>query len=275
MQRSFPDDIITQKGRICAMPEERIKPPEEGTTVEYEEHIARYRFAEGFVRQDADGLDIACGTGYGTALLAKRSSSFHGVDISAEAIGYSQGHFKDKPLSFICSDALKADFKKDSFDIITSFETIEHLREGAGDLFLQRLQGFLRKSGILIISCPNKDTYPEGYNKNEFHIHEYSYDEIRALLSKYFTITATYCQEMRYFKRKYKKIAQFLSHMPEGFIRFLVNISRRSYEKDGLKSMNVLMRILLYESYFKYAVYEFVEDYHFFKPVSFVFVCNK
>lgn len=257
------------------MPEEQIKPPEHGTTVEYEEHIARYRFAADFVSGDSTGLDIACGTGYGTDLLAQKGRSFYGVDKSCEAISYAQGHYKDQRLAFVCSDALKADFEKDRFDIIVSFETIEHLEEGDGGIFLRKLHDFLHKDGMIIISCPNKDTYPAGYNKNEFHIHEYSYGEIASLISKYFPNVEVYCQEMRYFRRPYKKIAQFLSHMPERLIKPMLNIAKNFYERKRVMPTSVFMRILLYEYHFKYDVFRFVEDYKYFKPVFFIFKCKK
>lgn len=134
----------------------------------------------------------------------------------------------------------------------------------------------LKENGQLILSCPNRDTYPENYVKNPYHIYEYSFTEIKSLLSTYFSHIDVYCQKIRYFKRFYKKAAQLSRHLPKYFINFLTNIAKTKYLKTkNLKKLNILFRILLYEYHFKDDIFPFIESYDTCKPVFLVFVCSK
>ena len=261
------------------MAEERITPTKVGShnEIEYVEHLARYTFAARFVKNGSRGLDIACGAGYGTdILLTAGASAFYGVDKSSESIEYARARYKTAGLEFIRSDALQAQFPAEYFDMITSFETIEHLEAEKGEVFIQMLNGWLKKGGVLLLSCPNRDTYPKGYAKNVFHLHEYSYREIEALLGKYFANITVYCQKMRYFKRAYKKIVQLSRHLPKKFTIRAANHAHFEYTlKKDLKYLPLFRRLALYEYFFGHEVFPFVEDYRFFKPVFFVFAAKK
>ncbi len=261
------------------MAEERVVPTKvnESNKIEYEEHIKRYLFALNFVKEKFIGLDIACGSGYGTDLLIRKGAEkFYGLDISPEAIKYAKEHFRCDGLEYIQSDALQIKFGPNYFDLIVSFESIEHLKRESGEKFVKILHNLLKKEGILILSCPNRDTYPENYDKNPFHLYEYSFAEILGLLKKYFPNIIIYCQEIRYFNKFYKKTIQFLKHLPGWFVMFLTDLARNNYAKlKDIKKVNILFRLLLYQYHFKYSVFPFIEDYRKCKPVFFVLVCKK
>ena len=87
-------------------------------------HVARYEFAA----RHAHGrvLDIACGVGYGTRLLADRGSEAVGVDLDREAIAYATKRYGCAGVTFVAGDALA--FQDGAgFDTIVSLETIEHV----------------------------------------------------------------------------------------------------------------------------------------------------
>ena len=92
------------------------------------EHWHRYVFA----RQLAKGqrvLDAACGEGYGSALLADVAASVLGADISEQAIAHARERYGDRPnLRFQRADATQLDASPNSFDLIVSFETLEHVQ---------------------------------------------------------------------------------------------------------------------------------------------------
>jgi ubiquinone/menaquinone biosynthesis C-methylase UbiE len=56
------------------------------------EHWHRYHFAARWC-QGKRVLDVACGEGYGTALLARRAAHVTGADISAEAIAHARSRY--------------------------------------------------------------------------------------------------------------------------------------------------------------------------------------
>ena len=148
------------------------------------EHIARYALATRFT-QGRRVLDLGCGTGYGTADLAQLASSAIGVDLAPEAIAYANEHFPSARF-FQCS-ANAVPFPPASFDLVTAFEVIEHLRDWR--TLLTEAQRVLEPNGLLIVSTPNKRYYAEARAKsgpNPFHEHEFEFEEFRTALGEFF-----------------------------------------------------------------------------------------
>ena len=115
------------------------------------EHWARYRY----VFPMAAGkriLDVACGSGYGSDMLAETALSVVGGDINKETMSYCQTHYRRPNLTFEVMDIRKIPYPDRSFDLVTSFETIEHITEG--EQFLQEAVRLLTDDGNLIISSP-------------------------------------------------------------------------------------------------------------------------
>jgi ubiquinone/menaquinone biosynthesis C-methylase UbiE len=161
------------------------------------EHWHRYAFA----RAVAGGkrvLDAACGEGYGSALLAEGAAEVVGVDIDAASIEHARTRYGSKQnLRFEHADATKLPFPDRSFDLIVSFETLEHLADQEG-----LLAGFARvlaDDGVLIISSPDKLTYSDlaGF-RNEFHVRELYRDELLDLLRTHFPQVALFGQRLMF-----------------------------------------------------------------------------
>jgi len=160
---------------------ERMIPEFNKEDLIYAEHMARYFFAGQFVAAK-DVLDVASGSGYGTRYLSnKGAAKVVGVDNSREAVKYSQEKYQTSGIEFILADAAKLPFENDIFDIVVSFETIEHLDDQ--EKFLREIKRVLRKDGLLIISTPNVLVFPKG---NTFHKKELAPFEFRDILSRYF-----------------------------------------------------------------------------------------
>lgn len=150
------------------------------------EHTARYMFALPFV-ENRSVLDIACGTGYGIGLLKEKAKHVTGVDVSFDAAREALAEC-DERASVLLGDGLKLPFADGRFDIVTSFETLEHLHERSA--FLAELKRVLRHDGLLVLSTPNANyTRPvNGKPTNPFHIFEYRPEELRAELEAYFVV---------------------------------------------------------------------------------------
>lgn len=163
------------------------------------EHAARYRFALERVAGKRV-LDIACGTGYGIGLLQKTARFVCGVDIDAEAAVQARSECAENS-SVILGDGLRLPFETGSFDVVTSFETIEHLHDRPG--FLRELERVLVPEGLLLLSTPNAHyTRPiNGKPSNPFHIYEYTPEELAEELGKVFIVQEHLGQSLEIGKR--------------------------------------------------------------------------
>lgn len=146
----------------------------------YDEHMIRYELAKGFV-QGKTVLDIACGSGYGSNILAKAGAEkVTGMDVDEDALDGARKKFISDNLEFKKGNGL--DLGEYGFDVVVSFETIEHLQEG--EKFLSELAKAVKDDGTVIISTPNKEVFLE---KNPYHVREYTKEEFENLLKKYFS----------------------------------------------------------------------------------------
>lgn len=159
-------------------------------------HVARYRFALPFV----DGkrvLDIGCGEGYGSALLAERADEVVGVDYSPAAVSHASASYVRPNLRFAVQDAAALDPSLGSFDVITCFEVIEHLKDQ--DAVLAGAAGLLSRPGVLVLSTPNRlvDAPFERFVwdvHNEYHVALRSPAELRRLVGRHFRGVTLYGQ---------------------------------------------------------------------------------
>jgi hypothetical protein len=161
----------------------------------YQQHIARYIFAAGLIR-DKIVADVACGTGYGTLhLLTRGAKMVVGIDVSVDAINYAQKKYGEgNKLHFIRADAVHLPLPDDCADVVVSFETIEHLDDQCK--FLAECKRVLKSDGLLVASTPNKRISSPCSEKpaNPFHVRELYPEEFSHLLCKYFVNVTLYGQ---------------------------------------------------------------------------------
>ena len=146
-------------------------------------HASRYLFARHYMGHRV--LDVACGTGYGLRLLAAGAGRVVGVDADPRTARTARQEAGDLA-SVLVGDGNRLPFGDGVFDLVTSFETIEHLRDRR--TFVAELCRVLAPGGTCVISTPNAlYTEPvDGVPKNRFHIHEYPPDEFVAELAASF-----------------------------------------------------------------------------------------
>jgi glycosyltransferase involved in cell wall biosynthesis/SAM-dependent methyltransferase len=161
--------------------------PEIGGNIRLE-HLHRYLIA----RELASGkkvLDIACGEGYGAAILATTAARVIGVDISKEAIAGASGRYIRDNLEFIIGRCEAIPLPDTSVDLVVSFETIEHIEQH--DTMMREVARVLRPDGVLIISSPDRDRYSGALgNRNIFHLKELDRPEFETLLKSFFPYVA-------------------------------------------------------------------------------------
>lgn len=154
-----------------------------------QEHIKRYELACKFV-QDKKVLDAACGAGYGAKMLELAGAKqVIGIDISSGSIESATVDYSSDKTSFLVGDVNKLPFEDESFDVVVSFETIEHISDGTA--WINEAFRVLKSKGIFIVSTPNRIMTNPGLFMGEkplniYHTFEYSLNEfIGELLKKY------------------------------------------------------------------------------------------
>lgn len=161
------------------------------------DHEARYKFASSYVK-GKEVLDISCGTGYGSYILCDSGAvKVVGVDISSETIEFAQTNYQREGLEFKVGNILDINLPKNYFDVVTCFETIEHVQ--SQEKAFMELKAVLKPMGLLIISTPNRKLTSPGKSINDqpanlFHTKEYLTREFISALEHYFYILEIYGQ---------------------------------------------------------------------------------
>ncbi|MCX6622775.1 MAG: methyltransferase domain-containing protein [Acidobacteria bacterium] len=160
----------------------------------WNEHLARYAFAARLSSWKRV-LDIACGTGYGTAYLAPETRSIIGLDISPDAIHYASEHYQQPNLRYLTASGTALPFSDHSFDLVVAYEVIEHLTDWRA--LLSEARRVLAPGGQLILSTPNKSYYAESRKltgPNPYHHHEFTFDEFQDALRQTFPHVSLFVQ---------------------------------------------------------------------------------
>lgn len=148
------------------------------------EHLHRYAIAMELV-QDKKVLDIACGEGYGSNLLAKNATHVTGVDIIAGIIQQATAKYQKKNLQFLIGTVENIPGADKQFEVVISFETLEHIADHTK--MMVEIKRVLQPGGLLIISTPDKKNYTDKTGRNNpFHVKELYEEEFKSLLHQYF-----------------------------------------------------------------------------------------
>ncbi|MFH1413308.1 MAG: class I SAM-dependent methyltransferase [Candidatus Omnitrophota bacterium] len=160
-------------------------------------------------------LDVGFGYGHGDSYLAKRAGHVVGIDREFEHAKRAQDKYKTDNLSYCLMDAVNLAVRDEAFDIICSFQVIEHIKEDMLLEYLSTIYKALKTKGIFYVSTLNKEvTMKPGqpYDKNYYHEKEFNAIELKELLLKVFSKVEMYGLQLtlkhRFFQRL-KKIGLF------------------------------------------------------------------
>ena len=107
-------------------------------------------------------LDIACGEGYGSHLLALSTGSVIGVDIDQSTIQHATSRYSQHNLRYRVGSATHIPIEDDgSIDVAVSYETIEHLHQQDQESLMKELLRVMKPHGVVLMSTPNKRLYSD------------------------------------------------------------------------------------------------------------------
>ncbi len=208
------------------------------------EHVNRYIFASSFCGGKSI-LDLACGIGYGSRiLLARGAKSCVGADLSKITITNAERNHRD--VSFSLMDATQLGFCGATFDVVCSFETIEHIENY--EKYLSEMKDVLKPGGLLIISTPVKEAWsPYGSKSaNKFHIREFSQQDFCTVVGNVFNILGVYsqgfCSVRRFVLYPYEVLTLRLLGRRRIYLDRLLNRVKITRNQENLKVMRFQKR---------------------------------
>jgi SAM-dependent methyltransferase len=153
-------------------------------------HIITYKFARSYIT-GGRVLDYGCGSGYGTHDIAPACDNIVGVDIAQDAIDYASIRYRADNLSFRRIDPAERaplPFDDASFDVVLSFQVIEHVPDIQP--YLSEIRRVLKHGGIFFCATPDRSTRLLPWQKpfNVWHVREYSARGLEKALSRYFPV---------------------------------------------------------------------------------------
>ena len=156
-------------------------------------HQSRYLLAASRLQSAAHAaatplqvLDIACGLGYGSKILAQKlDARLTSLDIDQEALDYAHQYHGDPRITHRLSSITQIEAEDASFDAAVCYETIEHVNHENALAALGELHRVLKPGGALFISTPNRYftfLLQQMGMKNPFHFYEFRPEELAAAL---------------------------------------------------------------------------------------------
>jgi 2-polyprenyl-3-methyl-5-hydroxy-6-metoxy-1,4-benzoquinol methylase len=191
-----PEPLHVQRNQPAGVPPlsltgERTLPDVPEENYWYRRHLVVYewiadRLAERARRTGTAprAVDLACGEGYGSAILARSAAEVVGVDANPEAFEHARLKYTTATVRFVRT--LVETFDEPT-DAMVFLQTIEHVQDP--DAILERFKALIGPDGEAYVSTPNLLTLaPPGAEKSEnpWHIKEYRADEYRELLRRHF-----------------------------------------------------------------------------------------
>jgi SAM-dependent methyltransferase len=146
-----------------------------------QDHRARYEWAIRRLDQTAwespPVLDLGCGIGYGSWLLARAGYRVLAADRDAETVAYAGEHYASPDITHVVMDLAQSPVSLE-WGHVTCFEVIEHLAHP--ERFLSELA---RGDVTLYGSVPNESRFPFR-GRYTHHMRHYTRDQLEALLDQ-------------------------------------------------------------------------------------------
>ena len=133
-------------------------------------------------------LELGCNKGFGTIIYAEYANSVKAVDTSSAVIEKAGKYNARENIEYICLNSWTLPFDDNTFDLTVLFQVIEHIALDKRDIFLREIKRVTRADGQVIVSTPNRNIRLLPFQKpwNKFHTKEYSAQDLKQLLSRYF-----------------------------------------------------------------------------------------
>lgn len=160
---------------------ERTVPGVESENYWFRRHEVAYEFAVPLVAGRCV-LEVGCGEGYGTALLATSAEQIVGVDYDALTVTHASSTYPGA--RFVRGNLAALPVRSESVDVVATLQVIEHVWNHPE--FVRECLRVLRPGGLLWVTTPNRLTFSPGLEEplNPFHTKEFTAAELVELVTR-------------------------------------------------------------------------------------------
>ncbi|MGI5846184.1 MAG: class I SAM-dependent methyltransferase [Alphaproteobacteria bacterium] len=153
----------------------------------YQKHLFAYEYVKQFLFPRANVLEVGCGDGYGTCYINRSDINLEAIDVSKDAIKIAKSKYKN--IKFKSFNGKDFNYPDNTFDVILSFQVIEHVE--SVEQYLKELRRILKPKGLLILTTPDRRYRLTKNQKpwNPFHLREYDLKLYKQDLKKIFPKT--------------------------------------------------------------------------------------
>ena len=168
---SFDDCVTTSERIIPELYEESVE-----QWVLFLKHKYAYELALSFIKETDKVLEIGCGDGYGSHVLSASGAEVVAIDVDSTSVNYARSKYIKDNLVFEAFDGRNINYNDHSFDVILSFQVIEHV--DSVENYLLNIKRLLKPDGMFIITTPNRNYRLTANQKpwNSYHLREYDYE---------------------------------------------------------------------------------------------------
>jgi 2-polyprenyl-3-methyl-5-hydroxy-6-metoxy-1,4-benzoquinol methylase len=162
---------------------------------DYPRFWASYAWASGFV-EGKRVLDAACGSGFGSAMLGERAVRVLGLELEEVLLGHARSHFGSDNVSFLRWDLHEKLLTEDRFDVLVSFQTLEHVEDP--EKVLSALNGVLTEEATAVFGVPNGEHEMRDGKGKPYHVRQFTRKGLGELLGRHY-------HEVEFFSQVYRK----------------------------------------------------------------------
>ena len=156
--------------------------PDRVRTIEEQVIDAMHRHAYALVDEYAEPadslLEVGFGEGYGSEIVRAFVREYVGVEVDPDAVAHASHRYADPRVTFLAYGGVTLPFDHGSFDVVISFQVIEHVLDPGS--FLREANRVLRDGGVALIVTPNRNhRLADGERPwNRYHVREFSPAEL-------------------------------------------------------------------------------------------------
>ena len=155
-------------------------------------HLYAYSLVRTYANPGDKVLEVGFGEGYGSGIVRDWVREYHGVDVSAEAVAHAASKYADPHVAFHHYAGRALPFAENEFDLVISFQVIEHVADVPA--YLREIRRVSRRGATLLIVTPNRNHRLDENERpwNRYHVREFSPQELQGMLEQEFAEVELY-----------------------------------------------------------------------------------